>query len=263
MRDPMRIDLNADVGELPGGDDPALIRAVTSASVAAAVHAGTPSLLRETVRRARAAGVAIGAHPGLPDRGGFGRREQHLEPGYVEDLVLYQVSAVAGMASAEGVRLQHVKLHGALYNTAARDPLIASAASRAVALLDPSLIMFGLAGSALVWAAREAGLPVAAEAFADRAYERNGTLVSRDRPGAVITDPDVVCARAVRLVRDGAIEAIDGAVLRIEPDTLCVHGDTPGAGALARRLRETLEREGVSVQSPGVRRGGRGGAPFR
>ena len=178
----MRIDLNADVGE-GIGDDAGLLRLVTSANVAAGFHAGDPSVLRQTIRAARAGGVAVGAHPGFPDRANFGRLEMAVTPRDAEDLVLYQIAAVAGVAAAEGLRLQHVKPHGALYNMAARDAALADAIARAIAAFDATLILFGLPGSALLEAGRAAGLRVAAEAFADRAYEADGSLVSRTKPG--------------------------------------------------------------------------------
>jgi 5-oxoprolinase (ATP-hydrolysing) subunit A len=247
-----RVDLNADVGESHGaytiGDDAALLTAVTSASVAAGFHGGDPGVLRRTIRLAHAHGVSVGAHPGFQDLAGFGRREMRLTPAEVEDLVLYQVAAVAGVARAEGVELRHVKPHGALYNMAAVDPALAAAVVRAVRAFDSALILFGLPGSALLDAARAAGLRVAAEAFADRAYAPGGTLAPRSAAGAVITDPAVVVARALRLVTDGVVAAIDGTPLHIEADTLCIHGDTQGAGGLAASLRNGLEAAGITVR---------------
>jgi UPF0271 protein len=192
-------------------------------------------------------GVAVGAHPGFPDREGFGRRDLHVTPQEAEDLILYQVAAVAGVAAAEGVRLQHVKAHGALYNMAARDWALAGALAGAVAAFDQSLILFALPNSEVVKAGHERGLRVAAEAFADRAYEPDGSLVSRQKPGAVLHDARLVTARAVRLATDGRLAAIDGSVLRIEAETLCIHGDTPGAGELAATIRAGLEAAGTVV----------------
>jgi len=247
----MRIDLNADVGESFGayaiGDDEALLAAVTSASVAAGFHAGDPGVLRRTIRLARGSGVALGAHPGFQDLAGFGRREMGVSPSDAEDLVLYQIAAVAGIARSEGARLQHVKPHGALYNMAATDPGLAEAIARAVRAFDPSLILFGLPGSALLAAGRSAGLRVAAEGFADRAYRRDGTLAPRSMPDSVISDPAAVVSRAVRMVVDGVVTAIDGTIVPIVADTLCVHGDTPGAGRLAASLRTGLEAAGINV----------------
>jgi UPF0271 protein len=250
----MRIDLNADLGESVGATalDAALMKSITSANIAAGFHGGDPSILRQTVRMAKAHGVAVGAHPGFPDRVGFGRRELHLTPQEVEDLILYQMAAVAGVAAADGVRLQHVKAHGALYNMATKDRALADALARAVAAFDPSLILFALPHSEVLKAGRERGLQVAAEAFADRAYEPDGGLVSRQRPGAVLLDDDVVTARAVHLATDGSVAAIDGSVLRIEADTLCVHGDTPGADRLAAKIRAGLEAAGVLVKAVGA-----------
>jgi UPF0271 protein len=247
----MRIDLNADLGESfgpwPMGQDEALMTSITSASVACGFHAGDPSVMRQTVARAKARDVAVGAHPGFPDLVGFGRREMRASAREVEDLVLYQVSALAGIAAAAGVRLQHVKAHGALYNQACRDAALADAIVRAVVALDRSLILFGLPGSELLRAAERAGLGVAAEVFADRAYNPDGSLAPRREPGAVIHDAERVVERAVRMVRDHEVMAIDGSVIRLDADTICLHGDTPGAGDLARRVRHGLEATGVSV----------------
>lgn len=247
----VRIDLNSDVGESFGpwqmGADAAVMRSITSANVACGYHAGDPAVMRATVRLAREAGVAVGAHPGFQDLVGFGRRDIRMSSGEVENMVLYQIGALAAMASAEGVRLAHVKAHGALYNMAARDRGLAGAIARAVRSFDRSLILFGLPGSELLRAGEDAGLRVAAEGFADRAYEPDGTLVPRTRPGSVITDPDELVRRSLRLVRDGRVVARDGTELTFRVDTLCTHGDTPGAGELTRLLREGLEREGVDV----------------
>jgi UPF0271 protein len=241
---PVRIDLNADAGESLEEDDE-LFAAVTSINVAAGFHAGDASLLRRTIRRARNQGVAVGAHPGFPDRSGFGRREMSLTASEVEDLVLYQVAAVAGVAAVEGLRLQHVKPHGALYNMAARDPGLAAAVAGAVCAFDRQLVLVGPPGSALLGAGRAAGLVVAAEAFADRAYSPDGSLVPRTSPGALIRDPALAVPRVLRMLRDQTVLAIDGTVLAIHADTICIHGDTPGAAALARAAREAIERAGI------------------
>jgi 5-oxoprolinase (ATP-hydrolysing) subunit A len=252
---PLRIDLNADVGESFGayaiGHDAGLMTSITSANVAAGFHAGDPSVLRSTIRLAKAHGVAVGAHPSFPDLAGFGRREMTLSPRETEDIVLYQIAAVAGVAAAEGVTLQHVKPHGALFNMAMRDAGLASAIARATAAFNPALILFALPESELLKAGRAEGLRVVAEAFADRAYETNGSLVSRSKPGSVIHDPAAVVARAVRMAKDGEVEAIDGSVLRFKPDTICVHSDTPGADDLAGRLSQALEAAGVIVRAIG------------
>jgi UPF0271 protein len=250
----MRVDLNADVGEsfgaYPLGHDAGLMRVITSANIAAGFHAGDPSVLRQTIRLAKNHGVAIGAHPGFPDLVGFGRREMHVSATDAEDFVLYQIAAVAGVASAEGLRLQHVKPHGALFNMAARDPVLAGAIARAVAAFDPRLILYGPPDSELLRAAIAVGLPVAAEGFADRAYNPDGTLVSRTKPGAVIHEVEEVVARAVRIARDRTVVAVDGSIVALNVDTVCIHGDTEGADRIAGRVRAGLEAANISVRAP-------------
>ena len=249
----MRIDLNSDLGESfgawPMGQDEALMASITSANVACGFHAGDPSVMRRTVALAGTHGVAVGAHPGFPDLVGFGRREIQATPQEVEDLVLYQVGALAAVAAVHGARLQHVKAHGALYNQACRDRGLADAIARAVAAFDRSLILLGLPGSELLQAGERAGLTVAAEVFADRAYEPDGSLASRRKPGSVLHDAGAVVARAVRMVRDREVVATDGSVIRLAADTICLHGDTPGAPELARDVRKGLEAAGVRIAS--------------
>src|ERR671918_493242 len=216
----MRIDLNSDLGESfgpwPMGQDEALMASITSANVACGFHAGDPSVMRQTVALAKLHNVAVGAHPGFPDLVGFGRRELQATPREVEDFVTYQVAALAGIAAIQGVRLQHVKGHGAL----------ADAIARAVAAVDRSLILFGLPGSELLRAGERAGLRVAAEIFADRAYEPDGSLASRRKPGAVIHDPAIVVERAVKMARDRVVVATDGSIVQLDAGTMCFHGDT-------------------------------------
>ncbi len=254
----MRIDLNCDMGESFGvytiGHDAEVMPYITSANIACGFHGGDPMVIRDTVRLAKRHHVAVGAHPGFPDLVGFGRREMNLTPREVEDSVIYQVGAVAAFAAAEGVRLQHVKAHGALYNMAVRNRELAEAIARAIAAVDRTLIMLGLPNSELIRAGEKYGLAVAAEAFADRAYEPDGSLVSRRKPGAVIHDPEAVVARVVRMAREGVVEAIDGSIVRLDAQTICTHGDTPGAHELVRRIREGLEREGVEVRALGAGR---------
>jgi len=249
------IDLNCDLGESFGrwslGHDAEVMRSITSANVACGYHAGDPGIMRETVRLARANGVAIGAHPGFPDLVGFGRRNLAATPREVEDFVLYQIGALAAIAAAEGVKLQHVKAHGALYNMAIRDRALSDAIARAVASIDRSLILFGLPGSELLRAGQAAGLPVAAEGFADRSYEPDGSLTPRDREGAVIHDPAAVVRRAVRMARDEVVTATNGEDIPMYVRTICTHGDTPGSHDLTRLLREGLEREGIKVRAVG------------
>jgi 5-oxoprolinase (ATP-hydrolysing) subunit A len=252
----MRVDINSDLGESFGaysiGHDAGLMRAITSANVAAGFHAGDPSVLRDTIRLAKSSGVAVGAHPGFPDLVGFGRRELNVTTSEAEDMVLYQVAAVAGVAAAEGVRIQHVKPHGALFNMAVRNKDLSAAIARAVAAYDRALILFGLPGSEILAAGRDAGLRVAAEVFADRAYEPDGSLASRRKPGSVIHDADAVVARAVRMVKDRTVVATDGSVVALEADTICVHGDTPGSDALAAKIRAGLEAAGITVKAIGA-----------
>ena len=248
----MDIDLNCDMGESFGaytiGHDAEVMPFITSANVACGLHAGDPTVIRDTVRLAKKHGVAVGAHPGFPDLAGFGRREMKMSAREVEDSLVYQIGALAGVAAAEGVRLQHVKAHGALYNMAVRDAALADAIARAIAAVDRSLLMFGLPGSELLRAGEKLGLTVVAEAFADRAYEPDGSLVSRRKPGAVIHDPEVVVARVVRMAKDGAVMAIDGSTVRLNAGTVCTHGDTPGAHELVKRIRAGLEQQGIRVQ---------------
>ena len=251
----VRVDINSDIGESFGaytiGHDAGLMKAITSANVAAGFHAGDPTVLRTTIRMAKASGVAVGAHPGFPDLVGFGRRELNVTMQEAEDFVLYQVAAVAGVAAAEGVKLQHVKPHGALFNMAVRNKDLSAAIARGVAAFDRSLILFGLPGSEILAAGRAAGLRVAAEVFADRAYEPDGQLASRRKPGSVIHDPDAVVARAVRMVKEKSVIAVNGSTVALEADTICVHGDTPGSDELAARIRAGLESAGVTVKAIG------------
>jgi 5-oxoprolinase (ATP-hydrolysing) subunit A len=254
------IDLNSDLGEGFGrwglGNDRELMKSITSANVACGFHAGDPTVMRTAVRMAADAGVAVGAHPGLPDLVGFGRRNMDVSPRDVEDFVLYQIGALAAIAAAQGVRLQHVKPHGALYNMAVRDRLLADAIARAVAAVDRSLILFGLPDSELLRAGEAAGLEVAAEGFADRAYEPDGALTPRTRPGAVIDSAADVISRAIRLARDGIIRARNGTDINIRVRTICTHGDTPGSHELTRQLRAGLEAEGIAVRALGASRAG-------
>ena len=247
----MRIDLNCDMGESFGaytiGADAEVMASISSANVACGYHGGDPAVMRRTVRLAREAGVAVGAHPGFQDLAGFGRREMRLAPQEIEDMVLYQIGALAAIAQSEGVRLQHVKAHGALYNMAARDRALADAIARAVAAFDPSLILFGLPGSELIRAGAACSLRVASEGFADRAYEPDGSLTPRSRAGAVIHDAEAVVRRAVRMAVDGIVAATDGSEISMHVETICTHGDTPGAQALTRALRAGLERAGIAI----------------
>lgn len=247
----MRVDLNTDCGESFGpwtmGDDAEILKIATSANIACGFHAGDPDTLAATIALARANRVAIGAHPGYEDRAGFGRRVIPMSPGAVTRMVAYQIGAAAGMAALAGARVTHVKAHGALSNHACVDRPTADAVVAAVKGVDPSLTVLALATTHLETAAREAGLSVACEIFADRAYEPNGHLVSRSEPGAMIEDADVAAGRVVEMVEAGAIIARDGTRLPTPIDSICVHGDGPHAIAIARTVRAALERAGVTV----------------
>lgn len=248
------IDINSDLGESFGawrmGDDAALLSIVSSANIACGFHGGDPDIMRGTVALAVEHEVAIGAHVSLPDLQGFGRREMAITPNEAYALTLYQIGALHGFAQAAGTRLRHVKPHGALYNMAARDMKLAAAIARAVHDFDATLCLFGLANSALVDAGRAAGIPVAAEAFADRRYRADGTLQPRREPDAVIQESDEAIAQAMAMAREGQVRAIDGSIVTLQADTLCVHGDGAHAVEFARRLRAALEAADMGIAAP-------------
>ena len=241
------VDLNADMGE-GCGNDATLAGLVTSANVACGFHAGDPMTMRATVDAAVRAGIVVGAHPGYPDPRGFGRRDLAASPAEITADVLYQIGALQAVCHAAGTRVRYVKAHGALYNRAAKDVAAATAIAEAVRLADPSLVLLCLAGSLMIDVARDAGLGAAREAFADRAYTADGSLVSRSVPGSVLTDPGVVAARAVRMVTTGEVETLDGAMIRLQSDSLCVHGDTPGALEIVRAVRRALTERGITLR---------------
>jgi UPF0271 protein len=245
-----RIDLNADLGESFGawrmGDDAALLAQVTSANIACGFHAGDFMTMQQTVAAAMERGVAIGAHVSLPDLQGFGRREMRVTPAEAHAMTLYQLGALGAFARAAGSRVSHLKPHGALYNMAARDAALADAIAAAARAFDPGLLLVGLAGSELPRAGERAGLPVAHEGFADRRYASDGTLLPRHEAGAVIDDPQEAIAQALRMAVAGEV-ATCGGVRALRIDTLCVHGDHPGAVAAARALRTALAGAGVVV----------------
>lgn len=247
-----RIDLNADVGEgfgpWPMGVDAELIPLVTSVNVACGAHAGDPPTMERTVRLAVRHGVVVGAHPGYPDLAGFGRRELDMTADELAASIVYQVGALAAFAHDAGTELRHVKAHGALYNRAAADPAIATVVARAVARVAPGAVLVGLAGSALITAGRDAGLAVAEEAFADRAYERDGSLRSRRLAGTILATPELAAAQALAIVRDGRVRAWDGGEVAVDADTICLHGDTPGAAEYARAIRSALVAAGVAIE---------------
>lgn len=245
------LDLNCDMGEGFGawsmGDDAALLEHVTSANIACGFHAGDPRSMRRTVALAIQKKVAIGAHPSLPDLQGFGRRSMSVNADEVRDLVIYQIGALDAFARALGGRLTHVKPHGALYNMAARDRSLARAIAEAVKAFDATLILFGLSGSELPRAGQAAGLRVASEVFADRAYLSDGSLAPRSRPDAMIRDVATALAQVRRMIRDGCVRSVDNIDVPIHADTLCIHGDQPGAVEFARQIRAALEADGIQI----------------
>jgi 5-oxoprolinase (ATP-hydrolysing) subunit A len=249
------IDLNADVGESfgpwPMGEDDALIPLVSSVNVACGFHAGDPVTMERTVGLAVRAGCAIGAHPGYPDLVGFGRRDMAMSAHELEAALVYQVGALGAFARAAGTELRHVKAHGALYNLAGRDEPTAEAIVRAVRRVSTELVVFALPGSPLIEIAGAAGLKVAIEAFADRVYESDGSLRSRRHDDAVLDDPASVAAQAVGLAQGHGVRAIDGTHIAIAPDTVCVHGDRPGAADRARAVRDALLAAGITIAPPG------------
>lgn len=249
----MRIDLNSDLGESFGswsmGDDEALVRVVSSANVACGFHAGDPSTIRRTCAAAAAAGVTVGAHVAYRDLAGFGRRFLDVSHAELVDDVVYQIGALAALASAEGADVRYVKPHGALYNAVAGHREQARAVVEAVRVVDPTMPLLTLPGSVLAQEARAVGLRVVVEAFADRAYRPDGSLVPRRETGAVLHDPEVIARRVVRMAVAGEVEAVDGTVLRVEAESVCVHGDTTGAVEISRRVRAALEDAGVRVTS--------------
>jgi UPF0271 protein len=243
---PPPIDLNCDTGEGLGNDDE-LLRHVSSASIACGFHAGDPGTMRRTVRLAMKYGVAIGAHPGFHDPDNFGRREMEVTAEEVYNLVVYQIGALMGFVQAEGGTMRHVKPHGALYNMAARQADLADAIASAVRDVDPSLVLFGLAGSELIRAGERAGLRVANEAFADRRYRSDGSLVPRSVPNAIITDPAEAAEQIIGIVRDRNVKTVEGIEIEIIAETFCVHGDTSRAAVFAGQVRGRLEEEGVVI----------------
>ena len=245
------VDLNADLGEGAGHDDE-LLALVTSANIACGFHAGDAETMHRSIEGARDRKVAVGAHPSLFDRENFGRREFAVKSGEVFDAVVYQLGIFQAIAEAAGVRPNHVKPHGALYNMAARDQELANAIGRAIAKIDTKLILFAPQNSALARAGTTNGLQIAHEVFADRNYLSDGSLVPRTRPDALLRDPGEAAARVVRMLCEGKVRSVDGADVDVRAETVCVHGDTPGAVDFARVLHSRLESEGVTIRAPQV-----------
>jgi UPF0271 protein len=244
----MAIDLNCDMGE-GAGEDESIVPLVSSINVACGFHAGDPATIRATIRLAARHGVAVGAHPSYPDRAGFGRALMARSPGDVRDDVVYQVAAVRAFCAAEGIPLVHVKPHGALYNTAAQDPALAAAICEAVRQVDAGLVVVCLAGSPMAGVVRSLGLRCAEEAFADRGYTPEGTLVPRGKPGALVEDPVAVAERVAAMARDRHVTSVAGTAVAVAADTICLHGDTPGAALLAAAIRARLALDGVEVRA--------------
>lgn len=250
------IDINSDLGESYGqwsmGDDAAILPLISSANIACGFHAGSPAVILNTLRAAHRLGVAVGAHVSYPDLVGFGRRNMDVASDELTADVIYQIGALQGLAAAAGTRVSYVKPHGALYNTIAHDERQARAVIEAIQSVDSTLVLVALAGSPLVGWARQAGVKTREEAFADRAYHRDGSLVSRREAGAVLHDPQVVAQRVLQMITEGGVTAIDGIFTPIKADSICVHGDSPGAVEMARQIRARLDAEGISVKAWGA-----------
>jgi len=248
----MTVDLNADVGESYGafsvGNDAALLGLVSSANIACGAHAGDPAVMQKTIADAIAGGASLGAHPGYPDIQGFGRRSMAMSESEVYGWVLYQIGALQAFARAAGSSLRHVKPHGALYNDAAKNPALARGIARAVSAAGGDLYLVGLPGCEMEHAAKAAGIPYAREFFADRAYEDDGSLVSRSREGSVLHDEDLCVRRVLQLVREGKVETISGKTISVRADTICLHGDNQKALVFARLLAQTLRDNGVEIR---------------
>ena len=246
------VDLNSDLGESFGsykiGKDEDIIPLISSANVACGAHAGDPDVMAKTADICKASGVSMGAHPGFFDLMGFGRRNMAVSPEQAKNLIIYQLGALDAFAKSRGIRLQHVKPHGALYNMAAKDKNLAKAIAEGVYSYNPELILLGLSGSEMINAAREIGLPYAAEVFADRAYEDDGTLVARSKPGAMIKDEDEAVSRVIRMIKEHKVTSISGKEIEICPASVCVHGDSEKALLFVRKIRDALLSEKIEIK---------------
>lgn len=246
-----RVDLNCDLGESFGryqlGEQKEILQYVTSANIACGFHAGDPTVMRETVKLAIEYGVKIGAHPGLPDLNGFGRREMKISAQEAYDMVVYQIGALQGFLSIYGERMQHVKPHGALYQMAAKDAELAEAIAQAVYDVSPKLILFGLAGSELTKAGEKMGLQTAHEVFADRTYQRDGALTSRTAPNALITNPAQAAQQVLKMVKEDKVDTVQNTEFSLRADTICIHGDGENALEFVKYIKETLENNQVKV----------------
>ena len=246
-----KVDLNSDLGESFGryilGMDEKIIPLISSANIACGFHASDPVVMMESVSRTKAAGIRIGAHPGFPDLMGFGRRNMAVSPAEAKAYTLYQISALGGMCQAQGMKLQHVKPHGALYNMAAKDYDLSLAICEAIKEYDPELIVMGLSGSETIRAAKDCGLKTASEVFADRGYEEDGSLVNRRKEGAFIRDEEEAIARVIRMVKEGKVTAVTGKDIEIQADSVCVHGDGEKALLFVEKIRSALKAEGIEI----------------
>lgn len=249
----MKIDLNCDLGESFGnykiGMDEEVIKFISSANIACGFHASDPLVMEKTVALAKENGVKVGAHPGFPDLVGFGRRNMNVSPAELKAMVMYQVGALAAFCKARDIKMNHVKPHGAMYNMAAKDIKLALAIAEGIAQVDDSLILLGLSGSQLLKAAQEVGLKSAAEVFADRAYEEDGSLVARTKAGAVIADENEVIERVIKMIKLGKVQAITGKEIEIKPDSICVHGDNPKALNFVKLIRQRLTQENIKIEA--------------
>ena len=249
----MKIDLNCDLGESFGnykiGMDEEVIKFISSANIACGFHASDPLVMEKTVMLAKENGVQVGAHPGFPDLVGFGRRNMNVSPAELKAMVMYQVGALAAFCKARDIKMNHVKPHGAMYNMAAKDIKLALAIAEGIAQVDDSLILLGLSGSQLLKAAQEVGLKSAAEVFADRAYEEDGSLVARTKAGAVIADENEVIERVIKMIKLGKVQTITGKEIEIKPDSICVHGDNPKALNFVKLIRQRLTQENIKIEA--------------
>jgi len=245
----MKVDLNSDLGEAAGHDDE-ILSLVSSANIACGFHAGNPASIINSIRAAKEKGVAVGAHPSLDDRKNFGRIEMQVSAAEVYAVVVYQVGAFNALCAAAGVHMNHVKPHGALYNMAVRNRELSNVIARGVFAIDRRAILFAPAGTELFGAAQELGLAAAAEVFADRNYNSDGSLVSRTKPEALLHDPAEAAERVLRMLREGKIRAVDGSDISVRAETICLHGDTPGAVEFVRTLRARLEKEEIEILAP-------------
>lgn len=246
------IDLNSDLGESFGaykmGRDEDIIPLVSSANVACGFHAGDPTIMAKTALLCKNSGVSMGAHPGFNDLQGFGRRNMNVSPADVKNMIIYQVGALDAFCKSTGIALQHVKPHGALYNMAAKDAALAKAICEGIYEYNSSLILLGLSGSEMIKQAKEIGLPCAAEVFADRAYEDDGTLVARTKPGAMIKDEDEAVSRVVGMIKNHSVKSINGNDIEICPDSVCVHGDSEKALLFVKKIRDALTKENIEIK---------------